>query len=185
MIIALTGYMGSGKTTVGRIVADALGCVFLDLDALIEKKAGKSVAEIFASDGEPAFRTLEATVLADTVKRYAQGDAVLALGGGTILNPDSRRLLREKTLCIWLDAPAEVLWERISVISTNPVPSSVISTEQSARRDPLPSRPLADEDFAARLTARLPLYAEAAEVTIDTSGLTPQDVADEIIISCL
>ena len=163
--------MGSGKTTVGRIVADALGCVFLDLDALIEKKAGKSVAEIFQSSGESGFRSLEATVLVDTLRKYAQGDAVLALGGGTILNPDSRRLLREKTLCIWLDAPAEVLWERIAVIST----------EQSARRDPLPSRPLADEDFAARL----PLYAEAAEVTIDTSGLSPQDVADEIIISCL
>ena len=157
--------MGSGKTTVGRIVADALGCVFLDLDAMVEKKAGTSVAEIFQSSGEPAFRTLEATVLADTLKRYAQGDVVLALGGGAVLNAESRKLLREKTLCIWLDAPAEVLWERVCGTSD--------------------TRPLADGDFAERLAARLPLYADAAEVTIDTSGLSPQDIADEIIISCL
>ena len=156
--------MGSGKSTVGRIVADALGCLFLDLDTLVEKKAGMSVAEIFRRCGEPHFRTLEATVLADTVKKYAQGDVVLALGGGTILSDGSRKLLREKTLCIWLDAPADVLWERVCGVDT---------------------RPLADDKFAERLAARLPLYAEASELTIDTSGLSPQDVADEIIISCL
>lgn len=166
MIIALTGYMGSGKTTVGSIVADALGCVFLDLDALVEKKAGISVAEIFRLYGEPHFRAMEEDVLADTLRRYAQGDAVLALGGGAVLSARSRRLLREKTLCIWLDAPVEVLQERIS-----PAPAG--------------TRPLADDNFAQRLNDRLPLYAESAEVTIDTSGLSPQEVADEIIISCL
>ena len=92
-------------------------------------------------------------------------DTYSKVHGGAVLNAESRKLLREKTLCIWLDAPAEVLWERISAASS--------------------SRPLADDSFAERLSARLPLYAETAEVTIDTSALSPQDVADEIIISCL
>ena len=156
--------MGSGKTTVGRIVADALGCPFLDLDKLIVQRDGRPIKEIFEADGEAFFRRAEEQALADTVKKYAQGDLVLALGGGTILSASSRALLQRDTLCIWLNAPAEVLWSRISRDST---------------------RPLADEDFATRLATRQPLYEEVAEITIDTEGLSPQDIADEIIISCL
>lgn len=156
--------MGSGKTTVGRIVADALGCPFVDLDKLIVQRDGRSIKVIFEADGEAFFRRAEEEALADTLKKYAQGDVVLSLGGGTILSAASRALLKEKTLCIWLDAPAEVLRARIGTGSR---------------------RPLADEDFATRLEARRPLYEEVAEVTIDTENLSVQDVADEIIISCL
>ena len=156
--------MGSGKTTVGRIVADALGCPFVDLDKLIVQRDGRSIKEIFEADGEAFFRRAEEAALADTLKKYAQGDVVLSLGGGTILSAASRALLRDKTLCIWLDAPAEVLRARIG---TNP------------------KRPLADDDFAARLESRRPLYEEVAEITIDTESLSAQDIADEIIISCL
>lgn len=156
--------MGSGKTTVGRIVADALGCPFVDLDKLIVQRDGRSIKEIFEADGEAFFRRAEEEALADTLKKYAQGDVVLSLGGGTILSAASRALLKEKVLCIWLDAPAEVLRARIGTGS---------------------HRPLADEDFATRLEARRPLYEEVAEVTIDTENLSVQDVADEIIISCL
>jgi len=156
--------MGSGKTTVGRIVADALGCPFVDLDKLIVQRDGRSIKEIFEADGEAFFRRAEEAALADMLKKYAQGDVVLSLGGGTILSAASRTLLRDKTLCIWLDAPAEVLRSRIG---TNP------------------KRPLADDDFAARLESRRPLYEEVAEITIDTESLSAQDIADEIIISCL
>ena len=156
--------MGSGKTTVGRIVADALGCPFVDLDKLIVQRDGRSIKEIFEADGEAFFRRAEEAALADTLKKYAQGDVVLSLGGGTILSAASRALLRDKTICIWLDAPAEVLRARIG---TNP------------------KRPLADDDFAARLESRRPLYEEVAEITIDTESLSAQDIADEIIISCL
>ena len=164
MIISLTGYMGSGKTTVGRIVADALGCVFLDLDQLVEAREKRSIAEIFRTDGEAAFRKAEEEVLAVTLKKYAQGNIVLALGGGAVLSARSRKLLQEQTTCIWLQAPAETLLARISKS---------------------PTRPLADEHFAARLAERLPLYEAAAHVTIDTTGLSPEEVADEIIITCL
>ena len=156
--------MGSGKTVVGRIVADALGCTFVDLDEFIVSREKRTIKEIFRADGEPWFRITEEGALKIVLQKYAQGDLVLALGGGTILSANARAMLREQTLCVWLKAPVEVLRERIGNGS---------------------GRPLADEEFASRLAERLPLYEEVAEVTIDTEGLSPQDIADEIIISCL
>ena len=149
MMITLTGFMGSGKTTVGKVLADFLGCPFMDLDDLIVKKAGKSIPEIFAQDGEPAFR--------NTV--------VLALGGGAVTAPASAALLREKSVCIYLRATLETLLARLEGETAG--------------------RPLADASLAGRLAAREPLYEETAHVIIDTDGLTPDEVADEIIISSL
>jgi len=175
--------MGSGKTTVGRIVADALGCPFLDLDKLIEQRDGRPIKEIFEADGEAFFRRAEKQALADTVKKYAQGNLVLALGGGTILSASSRALLQRDTLCIWLNAPADVLWSRISGDSSTSL--GMTGDNTLGMTDAIATRPLADADFATRLESRRPLYVEAAHVTIDTEGLSPQDIADEIIISCL
>ena len=157
--------MGSGKTTVGRLVADALGCPFLDLDALIVKKAGRSIPEIFAADGEPGFRRLEKQVLEQTLAKYAENTAVLSLGGGTVTVPGAIGLLQEKTLCIWLQASFETLKARLEGKSQG--------------------RPLADDRLAERFQERQPLYAQAAHVTLDTEGLSPEALADEIIISCL
>ena len=165
MIIALTGFMGSGKSTVGAIVADALGCPFLDLDDLIVKKAGKSIPDIFAQDGEPAFRQLEATLLRQTVNKYAENTIVLSLGGGTLTTPSSASLVHDKTVCIYLRASLETLQQRLE--------------GQTA------GRPLADDAFATRLALREPIYEETAHVIIDTDGLAPDEVADEIIIDCL
>lgn len=102
MLIALTGFMASGKTSVGRLLADSLGCPFLDLDEVIVKKAGRSIPAIFASEGEEGFRRLEKQALEQTVSRYAENTAVLALGGGTVTVPGAIRLLQEKTTCIYL-----------------------------------------------------------------------------------
>jgi shikimate kinase len=165
MMITLTGFMGSGKTTVGRVLADALGCPFLDLDDLIVKKAGKTIPEIFAQDGEPAFRQLEARLLRQTVEKYAESTVVLALGGGAVTTPASATLLHEKTVCIYLRATLETLLQRLSGETAG--------------------RPLADDAMAGRLAAREPLYEETAHVIIDTDGLAPDEVADEIIISSL
>ena len=165
MMITLTGFMGSGKTTVGRVLADALGCLFLDLDDLIVKKAGKTIPEIFAQDGEPAFRQLEARLLRQTVEKYAESTVVLALGGGAVTTPASATLLHEKTVCIYLRATLETLQQRLSGETAG--------------------RPLADDAMAGRLAAREPLYEETAHVIIDTDGLAPDEVADEIIISSL
>ena len=165
MMITLTGFMGSGKTTVGKVLADFLGCPFLDLDDLVVKKAGKSIPDIFAQDGEPAFRELEAKLLRQTVEKYGESAAVLALGGGAILAPASAALLRDKTVCIYLRATIDTLLARLEGETAG--------------------RPLADASLAARLAAREPLYEETAHVTIDTDGLSPDEVADEIIISAL
>ena len=165
MLITLTGFMGSGKTTVGRILADALGCPFLDLDDLIVKKAGKSIPDIFAQDGEPAFRQLEARLLRQTVEKYGESTAVLSLGGGAILAPASAMLVHEKTVCIYLRATLDTLLSRLEGETAG--------------------RPLADASLAERLAAREPLYEKTAHVTIDTDGLSPEEVSDEIIISAL
>ena len=153
MMITLTGFMGSGKSTVGAIVADALGCLFLDLDDLIVKKAGKSIPDIFAQDGEAAFRALEARVLRQTVEKYAESTMVLALGGGAVTTLASASLLHEKTVCIYLRATLDTLMQRLEGETAG--------------------RPLADEAMAARLAERAPLYEKTAHVVIDTDGLTP------------
>ena len=165
MMIALTGFMGSGKTTVGKVLADFLGCPFMDLDDLVVKKAGKSIPDIFAQDGEPAFRELEAQVLRKTVAKYAESAAVLALGGGAVLAPASAALLHEKTVCIYLRATLDTLLARLEGETAG--------------------RPLADASLADRLASREPIYEETAHVIIDTDGLSPDEVADEIIISAL
>lgn len=164
-MITLTGFMGSGKTTVGKVLADFLGCPFMDLDDLIVKKAGKSIPEIFAQDGESAFRQLEARLLRQTVEKYTENTVVLALGGGAVTAPASAALLREKTVCIYLRASLETLLQRLEGETAG--------------------RPLADASLAARLAACEPIYEETAHVIIDTDGLTPDEVADEIIISSL
>ena len=165
MMIALTGFMGSGKTTVGKVLADFLGCPFMDLDDLVVKKAGKSIPDIFAQDGEPAFRELEAQILRKTVAKYAESTAVLALGGGAVLAPASAALLHEKTVCIYLRATLDTLLERLAGETAG--------------------RPLADASLADRLASREPLYEKTAHVIVDTDGLSPNEVADEIIISAL
>jgi len=165
MMITLTGFMGSGKTTVGKVLADFLGCPFMDLDDLVVKKAGKSIPDIFAQDGEPAFRELEARLLRQTVAKYAESTAVLALGGGAVLAPASAALLHEKTVCIYLRASLDTLMARLAGETAG--------------------RPLADASLADRLASREPIYEETAHAIIDTDGLSPDEVADEIIISAL
>ena len=165
MLITLTGFMGSGKTSVGRLVADALGCPFMDLDDIVVKIAGRSIPAIFEADGERGFRRLEKQALEQTVGKYAEITAVLALGGGTVTVPGAIGLLQEKTLCIYLQADVQTLRSHLE-----------------GEKD---GRPLAGEGWEQRLESRLPLYEKAAHITIDTIGLTPEEIADEIIISCL
>ena len=137
----------------------------MDLDDLVVKKAGKSIPDIFAQDGEPAFRELEAQVLRKTVAKYAESTAVLALGGGAVLAPASAALLHEKTVCIYLRATLDTLLARLAGETAG--------------------RPLADASLADRLASREPIYEKTAHVIIDTDGLSPDEVADEIIISAL
>ena len=171
MLITLTGFMGSGKTTVGEVLADFLGCPFFDLDALIVKKAGRSIPEIFADGGEAAFRTLEAKVLRQAVEKYAESTAILSLGGGTLGTPASARLVAEKTTGIYLRASVDTLAARLA--------------PEAAGRPLLRGAPDLRDRIAALLAGREDVYASTAHVTVDTDGLSPEQIADEIVISCL
>src|SRR5882762_6964820 len=102
--VALIGYLGTGKTTVARQLALALGWDWVDADVEVELRAGRSIAAIFADRGEPAFRDLEATILADLIGRDRE---VLALGGGIVLRATNRTLLDQAGHVVWLIAAAE------------------------------------------------------------------------------
>jgi len=160
--IVLTGFMGAGKTSTGRLLAERIGWTFLDLDAHLESRAGLSVPEIFARHGEDHFRRLESSALASAL---ALPNTVLALGGGTPEILTNRLLLEQTpgTLTIFLDAPFPVLFDRCVLQAV--------------------SRPvLADPVLAqARFDLRHPLYRRLARHTVDTSALDSAEAADAIL----
>jgi shikimate kinase len=140
--IALVGLMGAGKSTVGRRLAERLGREFFDSDAEIEKAAGLSVPDIFALHGEADFRRGEKQV----IRRLLEGRPhVLATGGGAFLDADTRAIMRERAITVWLNADLETLWRRVQ------------------KRDdrPLLHRPDAKAHLTNLVTAREPYYAQA------------------------
>ena len=163
--ITLIGMMGSGKTLVGRYLALRLGWTFIDLDEQIVKDAGRSIADIFATDGEPAFRALELETLTEVITS-SDSRTVLSLGGGTILQPACARLVKEHSLCIRLTASASTLYDRL----------------KSDRKRPLlrGTEPLEDK-IQRLLTERDPAYAAAADISIPTDARTVDDIIDEIL----
>ncbi|HEY1807439.1 MAG TPA: shikimate kinase [Acidobacteriaceae bacterium] len=161
--VLVTGFMGAGKTTVGRMLAERLGWDFADSDHLLEARTGGSIAAIFETHGEPAFRDLEAATIRATV---ARDHLVLALGGGALERPETRSLLASlpDSLLIFLDAPLDVLVSRCSVQPDAPV------------RPVLSDRARLQE----RWTTRLPWYRQA-RLTVNTEGCTPDQVAQRIL----
>jgi len=161
MVIALTGFMASGKSSVGEALSTLLGYRFVDLDKYIVHKAGKSITDIFL-EGEDRFRALEAEALRDNViMSQVEGfDLVLALGGGTIINPESRNLLKSDCKCFYLKASKEELQKRLSECKEE--------------------RPMLQKSSLEQLLSqRLPLY-EKAGIMIDTDSKTPKQTAQEI-----
>jgi shikimate kinase len=162
--IALVGMMGVGKSTVGRKLAESLAAPFVDSDEEIEKAAGLSVQEIFATHGEPEFRRGERRV----IERLLSGPPiVLATGGGAYMDATTRALLKEKAVTVWLRADVGLIWKRVNRRDTRPL----------LKRDN-PRQVLAD-----LLKAREPIYAEA-DLTID-SGEGPASDAVKTICEAL
>ena len=158
MIVYLVGMPGSGKSTVGRELAGRFGVPFVDLDAEIERQAGMRVSQIFSERGEPGFRALEAAAL---LAASGSDPAVVACGGGVVLEPANRIALRNTGICVYLDVPLHQLEQRVR---------------------PAADRPLIREpgDLQRLLAAREPLYREFAAHVVDGSG-SPGEVADAIV----
>jgi shikimate kinase len=167
--LVLVGMMGVGKSSVGRRLALQLGRPFVDTDRLVEGRANKTVAQIFADDGEPAFRALES----QTVCEVLDSDlwAVVAFGGGAVLDSANRALARETALVVWLQAPARELARRVS----------------SARRHSGAARPLLASGKPTRAILdgiareREDAYRATAHLLIDTAGRSPSQVATAVL----
>jgi shikimate kinase len=157
--VAIVGYMGSGKSTVGRALARALSREFVDLDRAIVRRAGCGIPEIFAENGEDHFRDLEHQTLLDALERHPR--SVLACGGGIVVRPDNRALLREAAT-VFLREDMQILYNR---------------TRGAGR----PLRAASPEDFERRYAERLPLYREVADLEIEVGGRPPAAVAEEVI----
>ena len=118
--VYLVGFMGSGKSTVGSLLADKLGWEFVDLDNEIERRADMSIPAIFERQGEVAFRAIERSALLEQVERAREGHPlVVALGGGAFVKAENREAL--EGLSIWLDCPAAILWQRVADESHRPL----------------------------------------------------------------
>jgi shikimate kinase len=159
--ITLVGLMGVGKSSVGRRLANALDLPFRDADTEVEAAAGRSIPEIFASLGEPAFREGERRVIA---RLLDEAPHVLATGGGAFMNEETRRLIKEKSISVWLKADLDVLARRVGRKDNRPLlagkdPASVLR-EQAA--------------------VRYPVYAEA-DVTVETTDSAHHVTVDQVI----
>ena len=159
---ALIGFMGAGKSAVGRELSRRTGWPRHDTDEMIREQFGISIPDIFARRGEPAFRDAE-TALLKTLQRGLAG--IVVTGGGIILREENVQLLRGMGRILWLDADEEVLWQRASRHSTRPL----LQTPDPRAR------------FAELLRERLPLYSAAADYRLNTSSSSIAEVTDEII----
>lgn len=158
--IVLVGFMGTGKTTVGRLVSERTGMPLVDMDEQIVERAGKPIPEIFADDGEPAFRALEREIARELSGRSG---LVVSTGGGVVLNPDNISDFGKSGLVVCLLAAPETILKRVENDNTRPL----LAGEKRQK-------------IVQLLEGRRPLY-EAIEHKIETDGLSPDAIADQIV----
>jgi shikimate kinase len=160
--IILVGMMGAGKTTVGRRLAERLGWSYVDSDAQVAAITGRTVPELFAEEGEAAFRAAESRVLADALG--GREPAVVSAAGGVVLSESNRKLLQESGTVVWLRADPAVLARRVGDGKGRPLlggdPVATLSELERARRG---------------------LYASVASVTVDVDDLSPPQVVERVL----
>lgn len=162
--IVLIGFMGCGKSTIGRALQQRLGYELVDMDQVIEERTGKPITTIFEQQGELAFRDME-TALLKELAAVAGKRRIISTGGGVVVRPENREGLRNLGYVVWLDAPVEVIIERTGKTRCRPL----LRTEDPADR----IRSLMDE--------RRPFYQETAHLKLDTKGLDSNEVATGIL----
>lgn len=160
--IALIGFMGTGKTTVGKLLAEKLGKGFIEVDELVAKRAGKPIPRIFKEDGEPRFRELEIEL---TKEAAEMKNKVISCGGGVVLNKINIDRLEENAIVILLTASSEVILKRTSDDNERPLLNSSSRLER----------------IEELLEFREPFYKSAADLVIDTTELQINGVVSEII----
>jgi len=164
--IVLIGFMGSGKSTIGRELKKNLGYHLLDADTLIEQETGKNIPEIFSTDGEQAFRTMETRLLENMIAQQTNHH-ILSTGGGMIIRPENRPLLRQLGFVVWLTCDPEDILERTSRNTNRPLLQC--------------DNPL--EVITRLLAERSPFYEETAHLKINTSGLNFDEISCGILES--
>jgi shikimate kinase len=158
--VVIVGPPGAGKTTVGQLLAGKIGSNLRDTDADVERTAGKPISDIFIEDGEAAFRALERAAVAAALDEH---DGVVALGGGAVLDSGTRELLSNRRV-VFLDVGLADAASRVGLNRDRPL---LIGNPRAQLKK------LMDE--------RRPLYRQVATITVDTSGRTPEQVADEVL----
>jgi shikimate kinase len=164
-LVFLIGYRGSGKTTLARLLGERLGWGWLDADAVLEERHGRSIREVFAEEGEAGFRDKEAAVLADLCRLRRH---VVATGGGVVLREANRRLLREAGRVIWLTADVDTLWQRLQGDATIGERRPALTVGGRA-------------EIADLLRQREPLYRACADGVVETARRTPEEIMAEIL----
>ena len=160
--VTLIGYRGVGKTSVARQLADRIGCAWCDADVELERRQGRSIADIITQDGEPAFRDAEERLLIDLLADF---DGVLATGGGVVLREANRTLLHERGRpVVWLQADADVIRERLAAD-----PTTVQRRPGLTTANPL-------DEVATVLASREPLYRSLADLAVDTAAASVNEV---------
>ncbi len=162
--IAIVGFMGSGKTTVGLLLSNLLNYFFYDLDEYIERKEGKEIKDIFSEYGEEYFRDLESFYLEELVEKHNQ--IVISTGGGIVKREVNRKILKEKTFVIFLDGDFEVFMNRL---------------KDSGEREKRPLMSLSREELYNLWLARRPLYKEIASLKVRVNNKTPYQIVEEIL----
>ncbi len=165
--IILIGYRGTGKTTIAHSLAARLGCDTIDCDVEIERRAGKTIAEIFAQDGEPFFRSLERSLIAELLEEITK-PLILSTGGGAVLHSETRKKLREVGVVVWLTAEPETILARLR------------GDESTATKRPSLSELPPLEEIQTMLNRRRALYEETAHLIVPTDGRGVEKIVDEI-----
>lgn len=166
MNIVLIGFRGSGKSTVGRALADRLGWSFVDTDAIIQERTGKTIREIFTDSAEEGFRSLEAQVCAEVALPDEQ---VISTGGGVILRPENVSALRANGRLVYLTAPPEVLWKRIF--------NDLHRHTTRLRMDSATGF----QQVRGAMAFRDPLYTQAADAIVETEGRDVDTIVQRVL----
>jgi shikimate kinase len=167
--LILIGLRGTGKSTVGALLAEHLQWPFLDTDLLVQQRAGRTIREIFESGGEPAFRQAESAIVREVAR---ETQAVIATGGGAVLDAENVRVLRDNGFVVHLSADPSELWRRISQDSASHGTRPRLLNDASS----------GPEELRKLMRARAAVYAQARDAEVNVEECTPYEVCEKILL---